>query len=191
MVVILVLSWFFDKYLTWTWFPEAIVAFGTLFLAAATFKLAETTIQENNKLRDDNERIKKKEQQSDAILRLRQWTEKSLKIYNSMHPIMDALHKSAWEQDPTNIRILNPWPLRQIWNNFDQIKTESFGARADANIIGKNELELTNNVAEKIEVLSDTYFGLLDPPPKFDIIDKQQEDIIKALNEILKTIASE
>ena len=57
LLIILLLSWFFGSDLKWTWFPEAIVAFGTLFLAIATFKLAQTSKEENAKLIAENQRL--------------------------------------------------------------------------------------------------------------------------------------
>jgi hypothetical protein len=48
LVVILLLSWLFDECIKWTWFPEAIVAWGTLFLGVATFRLVTTTVKENS-----------------------------------------------------------------------------------------------------------------------------------------------
>jgi len=52
LVIILLLSWLFDERFKWTWFPEAIVAWGTLFLGAATFGLVTTTVKENNTERE-------------------------------------------------------------------------------------------------------------------------------------------
>jgi len=57
LISILLFSWLFDIEFKWTWFPEAIVAWGTLLLSLATFKLAQTTINENAKLIKENKSL--------------------------------------------------------------------------------------------------------------------------------------
>jgi len=65
LVVIFLISWIFVTILNWTWFPEAIVAWGTLLLAVATFKLAQTSKEENAKLVDENKLMRRTVIESD------------------------------------------------------------------------------------------------------------------------------
>jgi len=73
LVVIFLISWLFVTILNWTWFPEAIVAWGTLLLAVATFKLAQTSISEGRAQRE-RESIKRR------IDEVQQWIEGALGI---------------------------------------------------------------------------------------------------------------
>jgi uncharacterized membrane protein YhaH (DUF805 family) len=196
LLALVLLPYFLERALNITWFPEAVVAYGTLLLAVATYQLGQTTISENKKLHDDTERVRKEEQRTDAILRLRQWAERSIISFNTTYPIMQSLQNIAMQnvatrEDVANMRILNPSALWQFGNMFRQLKAESFGVKADSKKIGGKVLELCGELSEKIISLSDGYLKPGTPPPDFVAIDKQQEEIIKKLHEILKTIAEE
>ena len=54
LITLVLVTYFLEVTLKITWFPEAIVAYGTLFLAYATFQLGQTTKNENAKLLAEN-----------------------------------------------------------------------------------------------------------------------------------------
>jgi hypothetical protein len=77
LVAILLLTWLFDTKFSWTWFPEVIVAWGTIILALATFNLAKTTVSENKTLRDDNEQLRKDERRREFLNSIMNWAVES------------------------------------------------------------------------------------------------------------------
>jgi len=54
LAIIVIGTYWLEHTLGINWFPEAIVAWGTLLLAIATFRLAETSREENAKLVEEN-----------------------------------------------------------------------------------------------------------------------------------------
>ena len=85
LLIALVLgTYFLEREFNIAWFPETIVAYGTLVLAVATYQLGQTTIRENKKLIDENERIRKEERERESIKRrineVQEWIEGALGI---------------------------------------------------------------------------------------------------------------
>ena len=86
LVALVLLTYFLNRELTISWFPEVIVAYGTLFLAAATFQLGQTTknengklIAENKKLADENQKIREEDKARESKRRrleeIKHWVE--------------------------------------------------------------------------------------------------------------------
>jgi len=103
-----------------TWFPEAIVAYGTLLLAVATFLLGQTTKNENSKLITENKRLseenqknreqdKERESKRRRLDEVQHWVEKtimirhefdqqsgSVNLFSSREKIDEALSRSEY-----------------------------------------------------------------------------------------------
>ena len=66
LALLLVLTGVLDQYLKWSWFPEAIVAWGTITLAYTTYLLGKTTREENAKLLNENRELAEQNRQMHA-----------------------------------------------------------------------------------------------------------------------------
>ena len=63
LFVLILGTYFLERTLGITWFPEAIVAYGTILLAVATYQLGQTSKNENSKLIAENKRLAEENQQ--------------------------------------------------------------------------------------------------------------------------------
>lgn len=62
LISLVLVTYFLESALKITWFPEAMVAYGTLFLAYATYQLGQTTQKENAKLIAQNKSLSEENQ---------------------------------------------------------------------------------------------------------------------------------
>jgi hypothetical protein len=98
LVVIAVTTWVLVTRYNFTWFPEVIVAWGTIVLAYATFRLGQTTREENRKLVAQNQRLaeesrtmREQDRELDSKRRrldeVQQWIERVLE-FKSKHSVI-------------------------------------------------------------------------------------------------------
>ncbi len=109
LFVIVGVTYLLDIFWDLTWFPEAIVAWGTLVLALATYQLGQTTIKENQKMREDNERIRKEDREENERIRkeelqrersfkIRKWAEDAMGMLLIVPPPPNNEVKDIWER---------------------------------------------------------------------------------------------
>jgi len=97
-VLLLVLTGVLNQELKWSWFPEAIVAWGTITLAYTTYLLGKTTreenaklLSENKRLAEENQKIREYERELDSERRrleeVQHWIERALE-FKAKHSIV-------------------------------------------------------------------------------------------------------
>jgi len=136
---------FNTKQIDVTGFAEILIALATAILALVTFAL----VLESRKTRLENERIRKEEQHSDALMRLKLW-QRGQHSWSGKYTLLRKgvfLLRLRWET--ANITF---W---EVGNVFSIIKTESIGVEVDSKHLSKSSKELFEKVFENILNLND------------------------------------
>lgn len=167
---------FNTKQIDVTGFAEILIALATAILALVTFAL----VLESRKTRLENERIRKEEQHSDALMRLKLWAERTTQLVGQVYPIEKRCFSAEIKMGNGNITF---W---EVGNVFSIIKTESIGVEVDSKHLSKSSKELFEKVFENILNLNDPM--LLLRPVDLSKIDKQISEIKDELKKFLESI---
>ena len=93
LFVLILGTYFLEHTLGITWFPEAIVAYGTMLLAVATYQLGQTSKNENSKLIAENKRLAEENQKTREYER--DLASKQRRLYEVQHWIEQVLEFKA------------------------------------------------------------------------------------------------
>ncbi|OGO37701.1 MAG: hypothetical protein A2147_00650 [Chloroflexi bacterium RBG_16_57_8] len=173
-VVLFLITYHFENNLFIDWFPEVVVAWGTLVLAYATFELGRTTVRENKIIREENERIRNEESQAAAMLRIRQWVENSLRLL-AVTPMFSQVTTSISEVTDEFERALR------------EIVAGILGARADAKKLGGQALALSTNAHDKLTEVVTLTRGSASIRDEAKLR-QATNDLIEALNDLIKVL---